>query len=181
MLSESAILTTMDITTDGFGFMLAFGDLAWVPFTYSLQARYLVDHYRHLSWPMVGFVILLKVAGYAIFRGANGQKDTFRTNHNDPSVKHLKFISTAQGSELLTSGWWGLSRHINYLGDILMSLSWCLPCGFEHIIPYFYSIYFIILLIHRQSRDDHKCHKKYGKDWDHYCSLVPWRIVPYLY
>lgn len=39
---ERAILTTMDITTDGFGFMLAFGDLAWVPFTYSLQARYLV-------------------------------------------------------------------------------------------------------------------------------------------
>lgn len=32
-----SILTTMDITTDGFGFMLAFGDLAWVPFTYSLQ------------------------------------------------------------------------------------------------------------------------------------------------
>lgn len=41
---EAAILTTMDITTDGFGFMLAFGDLAWVPFTYSLQARVLVDH-----------------------------------------------------------------------------------------------------------------------------------------
>ena len=41
---ERAILTTMDITSDGFGFMLAFGDLAWVPFTYTLQARYLVDH-----------------------------------------------------------------------------------------------------------------------------------------
>ena len=41
---EKAILTTMDITSDGFGFMLAFGDLAWVPFTYSLQARVLVDH-----------------------------------------------------------------------------------------------------------------------------------------
>ena len=34
-----AILTTMDITTDGFGYMLAFGDLTWVPFTYSLQAQ----------------------------------------------------------------------------------------------------------------------------------------------
>ena len=37
--NEQAILTTMDVTTDGFGFMLAFGDLAWVPFTYSLQVR----------------------------------------------------------------------------------------------------------------------------------------------
>ncbi len=41
---EKCVLTTMDITTEGFGFMLAFGDLTWVPFTYSLQARYLVDH-----------------------------------------------------------------------------------------------------------------------------------------
>ena len=49
--AERAILTTMDITTDGFGFMLAFGDLAWVPFTYSLQARYLVEHPRvSLLW-----------------------------------------------------------------------------------------------------------------------------------
>lgn len=40
---ETAILSTMDIVYDGFGFMLAFGDLVWVPFTYSLQARYLVD------------------------------------------------------------------------------------------------------------------------------------------
>jgi delta14-sterol reductase/lamin-B receptor len=36
---EKAILTTMDITTDGFGFMLCFGDLSWVPFVYTLQAR----------------------------------------------------------------------------------------------------------------------------------------------
>jgi hypothetical protein len=40
MFMEPAILTTIDITTDGFGVMLAFGDLVWVPFTYSLQARY---------------------------------------------------------------------------------------------------------------------------------------------
>ena len=31
-----------DVTTDGFGFMLAFGDLVWVPFTYSLQTRYIL-------------------------------------------------------------------------------------------------------------------------------------------
>jgi len=37
---ERAILSTTDITTDGFGFMLCFGDLSWVPFVYSLQARF---------------------------------------------------------------------------------------------------------------------------------------------
>lgn len=43
-IHEKSILTTMDIRTEGFGWMLTYGDLAWVPFAYSLQARYLVDH-----------------------------------------------------------------------------------------------------------------------------------------
>ena len=37
--NEAAILTTMDITTDGFGFMLAFGDLAWVPVRGALRSQ----------------------------------------------------------------------------------------------------------------------------------------------
>lgn len=40
---QPAILTTMDITTEGFGLMLAFGDLAWVPYLYSLQAIFLYN------------------------------------------------------------------------------------------------------------------------------------------
>ena len=39
LYQEPAILTTMDITTDGFGYMLVFGDMAWVPFTYSVSAN----------------------------------------------------------------------------------------------------------------------------------------------
>jgi hypothetical protein len=47
LFHEKAILTTMDITTDGFGFMLVFGDLAWVPFTYSLQVGPSNTHIRY--------------------------------------------------------------------------------------------------------------------------------------
>lgn len=50
----------MDIIHDGFGFMLAFGDLVWVPFTYSLQAFYLVNHPHDLSWPLASVIIALK-------------------------------------------------------------------------------------------------------------------------
>ena len=65
---EKAILTTMDITTDGFGYMLAFGDLAWVPFIYSLQARYLVDYDPHLSLPSLAFILTIHCVGFYIFR-----------------------------------------------------------------------------------------------------------------
>ena len=56
---QEAILTTMDIVHDGFGFMLAFGDLVWVPFLYSLQARYALEHSVEWSIPMlVAFLAL---------------------------------------------------------------------------------------------------------------------------
>ncbi|XP_052057267.1 delta(14)-sterol reductase LBR [Apodemus sylvaticus] len=179
--NEEALLTTMDITHDGFGFMLAFGDLVWVPFTYSLQAFYLVNHPHDLSWPLASVIIALKLCGYVIFRCANSQKNAFRKNPTDSKLAHLKTIPTSTGKSLLVSGWWGFVRHPNYLGDLIMALAWSLPCGFNHLLPYFYVIYFTALLIHREARDEHQCRRKYGVAWEKYCQRVPYRIVPYIY
>ncbi|KAI8988217.1 ergosterol biosynthesis ERG4/ERG24 [Mycotypha africana] len=179
--NEEAVLTTMDITTDGFGFMLAFGLYTWVPFTYTLQARYLVDFPRSISWAEFCGILALNFLGYYIFRSANSQKNEFRSNPNSPQSKKLKYIQTKRGSKLITSGWWGVARHINYLGDWLMSLSWSLPCGFGSPIPYFYPVYFAVLLIHREKRDDHKCRTKYGEDWEKYCRIVKYKIIPGIY
>ena len=117
------------------------------------------------SWDVVhqldlsGKIVALYGLGFVVFRGANGQKDMFRRNPNDPKVAHLSYLQTKRGTRLLTSGWWGMARKINYTGDWLMGLSWCLCTGFGHIVPYFYAIYFAILLIHRASRDDEQCSK----------------------
>ncbi|XP_019647863.1 PREDICTED: delta(14)-sterol reductase-like [Branchiostoma belcheri] len=180
---EDAILTTSDITTEGFGFMLAFGDLAWVPFTYSLQARYLVDHPEHdLTNVQAALIVLLNMLGFWIFRASNSQKNAFRRNPYDPKLQRLESIPTnVTNKSLLVSGWWGLVRHPNYLGDLIMALAWCLTCGFNHIVPYFYVIYFTILLIHRERRDHLVCQKKYGAAWDKYCERVKYRIFPYIY
>lgn len=178
---EEAILTTMDVVHDGFGFMLVFGDLAWVPFTYSLQARYLVDHPTHLHWFAAVVIFVINLIGYAMFRGANSQKDQFRRDPTHSSVAHLKTMPTERGTKLIISGWWGVCRHPNYVGDLIMALSWSLPCGFSHFLPYFYVSYFLVLLIHRQLRDEHHCKAKYGKDWDQFCSIVKWRLVPGVY
>ncbi|KAG6813936.1 hypothetical protein H0H92_005190 [Tricholoma furcatifolium] len=178
LFNESAVFTTMDITTDGFGFMLAIGDLCWVPFVYSLQARYLVFQQIELGPVWTAAIFIANATGYYIFRDSNGEKNDFRSGSNP---KNLKYMTTASGSKLLTSGWWGWSRHPNYFGDLVMALSWSLPTGFNTPITYFYVTYFAVLLIHRQSRDDEHCQKKYGKDWDTYKKLVPWKIIPYIY
>merc|ERR1719223_308478 len=92
LYQERAILSTMDITTDGFGFMLAFGDLSWVPFIYSLQARYLVDYDPELSPLSLAIILLIQFMGYYIFRSANSEKDAFRRNPNAPEVRHLQYL-----------------------------------------------------------------------------------------
>ncbi|KAK9435902.1 delta(14)-sterol reductase [Metarhizium brunneum] len=212
---EPAILTTMDITTDGFGMMLAFGDLVWVPFVYSMQTRYLSVHPLSLGPAGLAGTLSLIGLGFYIFRSANSQKNTFRTNPNDPSVAHLKYIETNTGSKLLITGWWGIARHINYLGDWIQSWPYSLPTGLAGYqilaagagaagqgayimkdgreviqgnargwaipITYFYIVYFAVLLIHRERRDDEKCHRKYGEDWDKYKRIVRWRIIPGIY
>ncbi|XP_052273236.1 delta(14)-sterol reductase TM7SF2-like isoform X2 [Dreissena polymorpha] len=178
---EEAILTTMDIIYEGFGFMLSFGDLAWVPFLYTLQARYLLEHPLYLPWYCLVPIVILNAVGYFIFRGSNSQKNDFRTNPNNPALAHLETIPTSVGKRLLVSGWWGLCRKPNYLGDILMAIAWSLPCGFHSILPYFYPIYFFILLAHRERRDGHMCKAKYGAAWDKYCERVRYRIIPGIY
>ena len=179
---EEAILSTWDIRHERFGWMLAWGDLLWVPFTYTLQAMYLLHHPFEIGlWEVFGLVTL-NFVGYAIFRGANIQKHRFR---KDPerliAGRPAQYIKTERGPLLLTSGWWGLSRHPNYWGDLTMALTWCLCTGFGHVLPYFYIIYFSILLIHRERRDHAFCAGKYGKDWETYCQKVPYRIFPYVY
>jgi protein-S-isoprenylcysteine O-methyltransferase Ste14 len=179
---EEAILTTWDIKHENFGWMLCWGDLVWVPFTYSLQAHYLINNMHELSVTAAAGIVILNTLGFVIFRGANIQKHRFR---KDPTGrvwgKAPECIRTANGSLLLTSGWWGVARHSNYFGDLLMALAWCLPTGFRHPLTYFYVIYFTILIVHREWRDNAMCLEKYGKDWTAYCQKVRWRIVPGVY
>uniref|UniRef100_A0A8C5WCH4 Lamin B receptor n=1 Tax=Leptobrachium leishanense TaxID=445787 RepID=A0A8C5WCH4_9ANUR len=126
--NEEGAVACMDIVHDGFGFMLAFGNLVWLPFLYSLQAFYLVNHPVEVSWPGAAAIVALNTLGYIIFRGSNNQKLNFRKNPNDPRLAHLKTIPTSTGKKLLVSGWWGFVRHPHYLGDLLMAWAWCLPC-----------------------------------------------------
>ena len=180
---EEAILTTMDIKHERFGFMLAFGDLVWVPMTYTLQAHYLVHKVHSLPWWGAVLIVLTNLLGFWIFRSVNLQKHRFRRDPDNTTIwgKKAEFIKTSQGGYLLVSGFWGWSRHFNYVGDILMAVSWSLPCLFGSLLPYFYPIYFAVLLIHRERRDSAICADKYGEDWQAYCRRVPYRIVPGVY
>jgi delta14-sterol reductase len=154
-----------------------------VPFLYTLQAKYLYYNPSTASSCTLATCAVLHFLGYALFRGANTQKDRFRTNPADPRVAHLKVMKTSAGKSLIISGFWGVCRHPNYVGDWLMTLAWSMLAGGSHaLLPYFQPIYFAILLIHRQLRDEEQMLEKYGAvDWERYCKHVPHRLIPYVY
>ncbi|KAH6974641.1 ergosterol biosynthesis ERG4/ERG24 [Ilyonectria sp. MPI-CAGE-AT-0026] len=187
-LNEDWYLRTIDICHDHFGFYLAWGSAVWLPTMYTLQAQYLARNPVHLSPLAAAAIMILSLSGYALFRSVNAQKDRVRRSNGDCSIWGRKAevmrcsFKTADGNNhetlLLISGWWGHARHVNYVGDLMLSYSMCALCGIRDLLPWTYLIFMACILVHRCYRDEKRCRIKYGAAWDQYCSLVPWRMIP---
>lgn len=177
-IHEEYMTSTWDIIAERLGFMLVFGDLVWIPFTFSIQGWWLLSNKVELRTAAAIANCFTFVIGYLVFRGANKQKHVFK---KDPKVPIWGNPPRVIGGKLLASGYWGIARHCNYLGDLLLALSFSLPCGMSSPVPYFYPIYLLILLIWRERRDEARCAEKYREIWAEYRRLVPWRILPYIY
>lgn len=175
---EEFMTSTWDIIAERLGFMLVFGDLVFIPFTFTIQGWWLLKNKVELSNAAAIASCLVFLTGYLVFRGANKQKHVFKKN---PKEHIWGRPPKVIGGKLLASGYWGVARHCNYLGDLLLALSFSLPCGTSSVIPYFYPIYLLILLIWRERRDEARCSQKYKEVWAEYCKLVPWRILPFVY
>mgnify|MGYP001321418384 FL=1 len=63
----------------------------------------------------------------------------------------------------------------------MAALCWSLPAQFDSLYPYLYFIFLVILLVHRERRDDERCSNKYKKYWEMYKQKVPYRILKYVY
>lgn len=144
----------------------------------SLQNFFLLTDTRPMSYAAVISICAVFCAGFAIFRGTNSQKYQFKTQ---PKALIWGKPPITIGGRLLASGFWGIARHMNYTGDLLLALSFCLPCGTTSSLAYFYFIYLLLLTVHREKRDDERCASKYKSLWDDYCLQVPYRMLPFVY
>ena len=169
------MLTTWDIISEEFGHMLVFGDYVFIPFAFCVQCHYLLNYDDFENSWMPVLILILYFIGYYIFRTANSQKNQYKTDPNKPIWG--KTPATI-GGKLLISGFWGIGRHMNYTGDLIMAFAYCLPCGTQ-LGGYFYAIYLFTLLTHRAYRDDTKCKNKYKAIWKEYCSAVPYVYLPF--
>lgn len=180
---EKVHLYTYDFFAERVGFKLGWGCLTFYPFFYSIGL------FVHADWPSPQTPVWLNIHYIGIFftgwicaRGANMQKYFFKTN---PEKKFLwmKPESISDGKNtLLVSGFWGVSRHINYMGEILMACGITLSLGYPgSILPWLYPLYYVALLVPRQISDDKRCSLKYGALWQEYEKKVKYRIIPFLY
>jgi len=180
-LREDFMLWTFDIIEDHFGFMLVWGDLIYVPFLYSIVGWFVADNvHKPLSISWVIFTVLLYFISHYIFRESNWQK--FDVRKYGPLVKVWGKRVELLEDRLLISGFWGIGRHLNYTGEILVYLSIALCSGTISFIPYILPLSLFILLSQRAYRDDQRCRKKYGDQlWNRYCQIAKFRMIPFIY
>ncbi|KMZ69960.1 7-dehydrocholesterol reductase [Zostera marina] len=190
-LWESGYFCTMDIAHDRAGFYLCWGCLVWVPSIYTSPGMYLVNHPVNLGILTSLSVLAAGLLCIYINYDCDRQRQQFRQTNGKclvwgrPPSKITASYRTTKGevksSLLLTSGWWGLSRHFHYAPEILAAFFWSVPALFDNFIPYFYVVFLTILLFDRAKRDDDRCASKYGKYWKLYCNKVPYRVIPGIY
>ena len=180
---EKVHLWTYDFIAERVGFKLGFGCLAFYPYFYSISLWFtasLPNPGQHQVFMIIYGALFL--CGWAFTRGANMQKYFFKTA---PDKKFLwikpEVISDGKHS-LLVNGYWGASRHINYLGEIIQAVAITLAVGYPGIlVVWLYPAYYVGLLFSRQADDNKICKKKYGDLWDQYASKVKYKIIPFVY
>ena len=182
---EKVHLYTYDFVAENVGFKLGWGCLVFYPFFYPVGLWAVADREvpgLPFAWEL-GAVGLF-FCGWVLSRGANLQKFWFKV---DPGrsvfgLMRPEALTGRDGKTVLVSGFWGLSRHINYLGELLMATGLTLSLGVLGAwAPWLYPLYYLALLVPRQREDDRRCQAKYGDLWEEYRRRVPHRIVPFLY
>jgi protein-S-isoprenylcysteine O-methyltransferase Ste14 len=180
---EEVHLYTYDFVAERVGFKLGWGCLAFYPFFYSIPLWSTVD-LPDSQTPAYLLVIygMLFFFSWCLSRGANLQKFFFKKDPKRTFMGIAPKTITDGNNTLLVNGFWGLSRHINYSGEIGMAVAIVLCVGHPGMIwPWLYPLYYVVLLGTRQMDDDKRCTKKYGALWEQYIKKVPYRIIPYIY
>ncbi len=180
---EEVHLYTYDLFAERVGFKLGWGCMVFYAYFYLIFLWVTIDKPAPHTppWLMILYVLVF-FTGWIFSRGANLQKFFFKTNPGKSFLWIRPEIITDGNRSLLVNGFWGLSRHVNYLGEILMASGMVLCTGYPGIIwPWLYPLYYVFLLITRQRDDDERCALKYGELWQTYKKKVPRRIIPFIY
>jgi len=173
-----------DAMNTGFGWSLIWS-YSTFPFMTTMITRYLLTVSTVMPWYYLVAIGLLNGLGYLIYRSSEIQRCEFAKNPSNPALAHLETLTGGKNAKLVVSGWAGLVRHPNRLGEILVSWSWVLPAacslGTTSLVPYFLPVMTTFLLVVRSHQINIKNKRKYGSAWTAYTEKVKYNIIPYVY
>ena len=183
---ERVQLYTYDLIHEKVGFKLFWGGLIVYGWVFILPLWGMAAHPDPGFGPAWTYVWLIGTAalflfGWGIGRGANLQKYTFK---RWPERKFLGLIRPeyiqAGDRKILCSGFWGVARHFNYMGEGFLALSIALSFGhFGNPWAWTYFVFVVTFFTFRQFHDDEFCAEKYGPEkWAEYQARVKYRIMP---
>lgn len=183
LIFEKVHLWTYDFIAERIGFKLGFGCLAFYPYFYAVALWFTANlpDPGHPVW-LTNLFGALFLIGWVFTRGANMQKYYFKTQP-DKNFLWMKPHALSNGYKtLLANGFWGTSRHINYLGEIIQAAAITIVTGYFGMwMVWLYPVYYIGLMFTRQADDDKICREKYGELWDQYTQKVKYKIIPFIY
>ncbi|XP_017772327.1 PREDICTED: delta(14)-sterol reductase [Nicrophorus vespilloides] len=178
LIFEHTLLSSKEVQYESVGYRKCLESFCFI-FLYSMIPKFVLDYGIQSTWYKCLACGIFFLAGYIIYRGSNSQKHAFRQNPYSPSISHLNSIPTNMGKSLICSSYWGVVRHPNYTGDIMMNLS-LLP--FVCCYPPCIVIYTVVLFLVQRAYDDNKrCKDRYGPAWDRYCQKVKYVLIPKVY
>ena len=132
---ESVQLFTFDIFEERLGFKLIVGCIAVYPCLYPVALWGTaglpapdIDPSLNAVW--LGSAAAVFLTGWVISRGTNTQKYLFKRSPERAFLGVIKPVTVSDGrNNLLSSGFWGAARHMNYTGEILEALGMALALG----------------------------------------------------
>ncbi|KAK3691509.1 C-24(28) sterol reductase [Vermiconidia calcicola] len=193
---EEMIPVTWDMYYEKWGFMLIFWNLAGVPLSYCHCTIYLANHDpATYAWSKPALVVFYTtyLFVYWVWDSSQSQKAKFRHAERGQMqdrktfpvlpwrhVENPEIITSKSGDTLMVDGWYKYARKIHYTCDVYFATTWGLITGFNSPFPWFYPVFFVLMIIHRAYRDIQRCREKYGDAWKEYERMTPYLFIPYV-
>ncbi|XP_012944950.1 delta(14)-sterol reductase TM7SF2 [Aplysia californica] len=177
LLYESFLMKKPFIDSEKLGFFWLLKVLLYLPFFHSLPVLYTSVTEIVLPKPAMLADCVLFLFGFIIYTSSIHQKENFAVDPN--AYRSLKSI-TVPGRRLLISGYWGIVQKPDYLGYMIIWLSWIIACGLSGLSLVVLTIIYITMFVWLHQAAQVK-KTKYHSGWTRYINVVPKKVIPYVY
>ncbi|XP_059163076.1 delta(14)-sterol reductase LBR-like [Physella acuta] len=180
LLYESYLRKRPFVYTEGLGFLWLMQVLMYLPFLHSLPVYYVATMESSLSWQAILADTVLFIFGFVINISSIHQKEKFLSDHQ--SYRNLKSIPgpAHSGKRLLVSGYWGVIQKPDYLGYMIIWLSWTIACGYSLLAIAVLLVVYATMFMWLKKSAQYKL-EVYGPAWQKYVTFVPYQVIPYLF